>query len=73
MVSSVGQVLDSFFRWDGGTENFVQEDCYHIPEVVKSKFQAMQNQLAWVASRGHETSHHLASVEWELKRLWVMV
>ena len=37
------------------------------------EFQATQNQLAWVASRGHETSHHLALVEWELKCLWVMV
>ena len=65
--------MDSIFRWDGSTEDFIQEDNYHIPEVVKSEFQAVQNQLAWMVSRGHETSHHLASVEWELKHLWVMV
>ena len=39
--------------------------------MVKSEFQATQNQFAWVASRGHETSHHLALVEWELKHLWI--
>ena len=37
------------------------------------EFQAAQGQLAWVASWGHQTSDHLASVEWELKHLWVMV
>ena len=72
-MTSIGQVVDSIFRWDGSTEDFIQEDNYHIPEVVKSEFQAVQNQLAWMVSRGHETSHHLASVEWELKHLWVMV
>ena len=72
-VSSVGQVCDSVFRWNGYTEGFIQEECYHVPEVVKVEFQATQNQLAWIASRGHETSHHLASVEWELKCQWVMV
>ena len=70
-MTSIGQVVDSIFRWDGYIEDFTQEDSYHHPEVVKSEFQATQNQLAWVASRGHETSHHLASVEWELKHLWV--
>ena len=63
----------STFRWEGSTETFIQEDCYHIPDVVKMKFQAAQGQLAWLASGGQETSHHLASVEWELKHLWVMV
>jgi hypothetical protein len=37
------------------------------------EFQAAQNQLAWVADRGQGTSNKLASVEWELKRLWVQV
>ena len=32
-----------------------------------------QGQLAWLASQGQETSDHVASVEWELKCLWVMV
>ena len=51
----------------------MQEECYHVPDVVKMEFQAVQCQLAWLANRGQETSHHLASVEWELKHLWVMV
>ena len=72
-MSSVGQVWDLVLRWYGNIEDFIQGDCYHVPEVVKSKFQVTQNQLAWVASGGHETSHHLALVEWELKHLWVMV
>ena len=72
-VTSIGQVVNLVFQWRGDTEDFIQEDCYHIPEVVKSEFQAAQNQLAWIASRGHKTSHCLASVEWELKCLWVMV
>jgi hypothetical protein len=73
MVSSVGQVTGSLFRWDGKTETFHQEDNYAAPEVVKMEFQAAQNQLAWVADRGQGTSNKLASVEWELKRLWVQV
>ena len=73
MVTSIGQVVSSIFRWEGCTETFIKEDNYHLPEVVKMEFQAAQNQLVWVASRGHETSHHLALVEWELKCLWVMV
>jgi hypothetical protein len=73
MVSSVGQVTGSLFRWDGKTESFHQEDNYAAPEVVKMEFQATQNQLAWVADRGQGTSNKLASVEWELKRLWVQV
>jgi hypothetical protein len=73
MVSSVGQVTGSLFRWDGKTEAFHQEDNYAAPEVVKMEFQAAQNQLAWVADRGQGTSNKLASVEWELKRLWVQV
>ena len=32
-----------------------------------------QGQLAWLASRGQETSNHVALVEWELKHLWVAV
>ena len=63
----------SIFTWDGIAEGFVQEDCYHIPEMVKMEFQATQGQLAWVVSRGQETSDYVASVEWELKNLWVMV
>ena len=31
------------------------------------------SQLACLASRGQETSDHMASMEWELKCLWVMV
>ena len=72
-LSSIGQVCGSTFRWDGSTETFIQEECYHILDVVKMEFQAAQGQLAWLANRGQETSHHLASVEWELKHLWVMV
>ena len=72
-LSSIGQVSGSLFKWDGVTEGFVQEDCYHVRDVVKMEFQAAQGQLAWLAGRGQETSHHMASVEWELKRLWVMV
>ena len=73
MLSSIGQVIGSVFKWEGCTEMFIQEDCYHNPEVVKMEFQATQGQLAWLGSRNHETSHHLALVEWELKHLWVMV
>ena len=73
MLSSIGQVIGSVFKWEGCTEMFIQEDCYHNPEVVKMEFQAAQGQLAWLGSRNHETSHHLALVEWELKHLWVMV
>ena len=61
------------FKWNGVTEGFVQEDCYHVPDVVKMEFQVAQGQLAWVVSRGQETSHHMASIEWELKCLRVMV
>ena len=61
------------FKWDSITEEFVQEDCYHVPDVIKMEFQAAQGQLAWVASRDQETSDHLAAVERELKCLWVMV
>ena len=42
-------------------------------DVVKMEFQVAQGQMAWLASRGQETSDHIASVEWELKHLWVMV
>ena len=70
---SIRQVSGSIFRWEGSTESFVQEECYHIPDVVKMEFQAAQSQLAWLASRGQETSDHVVSVEWELKRLWVAV
>ena len=63
----------SIFKWDGLTEGFVQEECYHVPEVVKMEFQAAQGQLAWLVSRSRETSDHMASIEWELKHLWVMV
>ena len=41
----------SVFKWDGNTESFIQEECYHIPDVVKMEFQVAQGQLAWLASR----------------------
>ena len=66
-------VSGSIFRWDGVNEGFVQEECYHVPEVVQMEFQAAQGQLAWIVSRSQDTSDHLASIEWELKHLWVMV
>ena len=71
--SSVRQVSGPVLRWDGLIEDFYQEECYHVPEVVQWEFQEAQGQIAWVASRGQETSDHVAAVEWELKHLWVMV
>ena len=65
--SSRGRTVSRLYtpdRWDGFTKDFVQEDCYRVPEVVKMEFQAAQGQLAWLASRGQETSDHTASVEW---------
>ena len=46
---------------------------YSSPDVVEDEFQATQGQIAWVASRGQDTSDHLAFVEHELKSLWVQV
>ena len=53
--------------------HLLQEECYHSPDVVKDKFQAVQGQITWVARRGQDTSDHLAFVEHELKTLWVQV
>ena len=72
-LSSIGQVSGSILRWEGLSEVYVEEDCYHAPDVVKMEFQAAQGQLALLASRSQETSDHVASVEWELKCLWVAV
>ena len=69
----MGQVSGSIFRWDGSTEDFIQEESYHVPDMVKMEFQVAQGQLAWLAGRGQETSDHVALVEWELKCLWVLV
>ena len=70
--NSVGQVGTRVLRWNGVTEDF-QEDCYHVPEIVRDEFQSVQGQVAWVARRGQDTSDHLAFVEYELKSLWVQV
>ena len=48
------------------------EHCDH-PDIVEDEFQAIQGQVAWVASRSQDTSDHLAFVEHELKSLWVQV
>ena len=68
----MGQVGTWVLRWNGVTEDF-QEDCYHVPDVVRDEFQSIQGQVAWVARRGQDTSDHLAFVEYELKSLWVQV
>ena len=68
----MGQVGVSILRWNGRTEDF-QEDCYHVPDIVRDEFQSVQGQIAWVARRGQDTSDHLAFVEHELKCLWVQV
>ena len=51
----MGQVSGSIFRWDGSTEDFIQEESYHVPDMVKMEFQVAQGQLAWLAGRGQET------------------
>ena len=68
----MGQVGIWILRWNGVTEDF-QEDCYHVPDIVRDEFQSVQGQVAWVARRGQDTSDHLAFVEHELKSLWVQV
>ena len=62
--NSVGQVGTRVLRWNGVTEDF-QEDCYHVPDIVRDEFQSVQGQVAWVARRGQDTSDHLAFVEYD--------
>ena len=52
---------------------FLKEECYHVPDVIEDKFQAVQGQIARVARRGQDTSNHLAFMEYELKTSWVQV
>jgi hypothetical protein len=68
----VGQVGIRILRWNRVTEDF-QEDCYHVPDIVRDEFQSVQGQVAWVARRGQDTSDHLVFMEHELKSLWVQV
>ena len=68
----MGQVGIRILRWNGVTEDF-QEDCYHVPDIVRDEFQSVQGQVAWVARRGQDTSDHLVFMEHELKSLWVQV
>ena len=48
-------------------------ESYNHPDIIEDEFQATQGQIAWVASRGQDTSDHLAFVEHKLKSLWVQV